>query len=57
VELFFENVHSEPIIEKYITIDDINNYLEKYNFKIIYKYVGNNNNITDLYDWYVCEKY
>lgn len=57
VELFFENVHSEPIIEKYITINDIRNYLKKYNFKIIYKYGSNNNNITDLYDWYVYEKY
>lgn len=56
VELYFENVHSKPIIEKYITIKDVIDYLKKYSFKIIYKYVSDNNNITDLYEWYVCEK-
>ena len=56
IELYFENVHSEPLIEKYITIKDVKKYLEQYNFNIIYTYKSSNNNITDLYDWYVCEK-
>ena len=56
IELYFENVHSKPLIEKYITINDVNRYLEKYNFSIIYKYTSSNDNVTDLYDWYVCEK-
>lgn len=56
VELFFENVHSKPLIEKYITIKDIEKYLKQYNFKIIYKYSSTNSNITDYYEWYVCEK-
>ena len=56
IELYFENVHSKPLIEKYITIKDVNKYLKYYNFDIIYKYTSNNDNITDLYDWYVCEK-
>ena len=56
IELYFENVHSKPLIEKYITIKDVEKYLKKYNFDIIYKYSSTNDNITDLYDWYVCEK-
>lgn len=56
IELYFENVHSEPLIERYITIKDVKKYLKQYNFNIIYTYKSNNNNITDLYDWYVCEK-
>ena len=56
IELYFENVQSEPLIEKYITIKDVKKYLEQYNFNIIYTYKSSNNNITDLYDWYVCEK-
>jgi len=56
IELYFENVHSKPLSEKYITIKDIEKYLKEYNFNIIYKYSSNNDNITDLYDWYVCEK-
>ena len=49
-------IKTSAVIEKYITINDVNEYLEKYNFKIIYKYTSNNSNITDLYEWYVCEK-
>ena len=56
IELYFENVHSEPLIEKYITINDVNSYLEKYNFKMINKYTSNNDDITDLYNWHVFEK-
>ena len=56
IELYFENVHSKPLIEKYITIKDVEKYLKKYSFDIIYKYTSTNDNITDLYDWYVCEK-
>ena len=56
IEIYFENVHSKPLIEKYITINDINDYLKKYNFEIIYKFTSSNDDITDLYDWYVCEK-
>jgi hypothetical protein len=56
VELFFENVHSKPLIEKYVTINDIEKYLKQYKFKIIYKYSSTNSNITDYYEWYICEK-
>tara|TARA_B100001123_G_C15320708_1_gene1027800 strand:- start:627 stop:3389 length:2763 start_codon:yes stop_codon:yes gene_type:complete len=56
IELYFENIHSKPLIEKYITIKDVEKYLKKYSFNIIYKYSSSNYNITDLYDWYVCEK-
>tara|TARA_B100001121_G_scaffold310305_1_gene340579 strand:+ start:6762 stop:9527 length:2766 start_codon:yes stop_codon:yes gene_type:complete len=56
IELYFENIHSKPLIEKYITIKDVEKYLKKYGFDIIYKYSSSNYNITDLYEWYVCEK-
>ena len=56
IELYFENIHSKPLIEKYITIKDIQKYLNQYKFNIIYIYSSKNNNMTDLYDWYVCEK-
>ena len=43
--------------ENYISRDILNNYLVKYNWKVISQFTPNNNNLTDYYTWYSVVKY
>lgn len=51
VELFFESIHNKPIIEDFITINNVNNYLKKYNLKII-KHFDFTGELINLYEWF-----
>jgi ubiquinone/menaquinone biosynthesis C-methylase UbiE len=64
VELYFQFIHNKQLTEKFITINDVMPYFEKYHFNIIYEKQYENqdinyhsiDNLTSLYTWYVVEK-
>lgn len=51
VKYLFEYVHSEPIVEPYISIEKLNYFLDKYNWKIIEEYTPQSN-LNKYYTWY-----
>jgi SAM-dependent methyltransferase len=60
IELYFEYIHNKPLTEKFITINDVIPYLEKYHFNIISQKQYNTDNaesLTKLYTWYIVEKF
>jgi hypothetical protein len=54
--LKFEWIHDEEIIEPFISHDELNYYLQKYNWIIISKTINDNNNLSSCYNWYIIEK-
>ena len=54
---YFEWVHSMEKTEPYISIEILQAYLNKYNWKIIKKFENtNNNSLGDIYDWFIATK-
>jgi hypothetical protein len=54
---FFEWVHSIEKSEPYISIEILQAYLNKYNWKIIKKFEKTyNNSLGDIYDWFIVMK-
>lgn len=53
VYYYFENVHNKEHCENYVTINHIKSYLNKYNFTLEKYKVFTNNNLTDIYEWYI----
>ena len=57
VYYYFESVHKKELKEKYISKENILEYLDKYNWSIINTHTGNNGNLTDYYTWYTVKKH
>lgn len=57
INYYFDCIHEKEMIEKHVTIKNVEEYLNKYNFKIKEKYTSSNKDITDLFEWYIYEKY
>uniref|UniRef100_A0A6C0J3M3 Methyltransferase domain-containing protein n=1 Tax=viral metagenome TaxID=1070528 RepID=A0A6C0J3M3_9ZZZZ len=56
VHYYFEQVHNKELKEKYISKENIQEYLDKYNWSIIDTHTSNNSNLTDYYTWYTVKR-
>ena len=53
VTYYFESVHDSIMTEKYITEEEIDTSVKKYNWNIIYKISPVGNDLDSKYTWYV----
>lgn len=52
----FEWTHNKEMIEPLIKVIEIQNYIKKYNWKIIIEKEFNDNELTNCYKWFIIEK-
>ena len=54
--IFFEWIHNIPVKEKIISVNEINQFIKKYEWIIIDIKKMNDNNLISCYDWYILQK-